>query len=388
MLDCPGLKVCIDLRSLPPGSVNGTGVYAIELLRRLPKETCVFVEGGQQRTAFQALGIRTIETLAELAHCRIFHRPSQIYDRASLDLFLRSPALPVITCLDLISYRTPALFGSFEAYRQFRGMLFASLSSAQAVFAISEHGRREILDEFHLPPDRVHCTPLGVDASFFATRDAERSAGVRLRHGISGAYFLYAGTDYPHKNLALLLRAYAWLRSQWNRPEPAPELLLIGQRTGAPGGIFDQGPAPAAGVRYLGAVAREEVPPLYQEAIALVYPSAYEGFGLPVLEAMAAGTPVLCSKLTSIPEVAGDAALYLEEFSIDEIAERMIELATDAGLRQRLIEAGRKRAGSFRWEDTARKTAEIYAAVAARPSPDAALQRQTMAELAAIAAGR
>lgn len=376
------LKACLDVRSLPPGFAIGTSVYALELLRRLP-DACVFVEGEPQRAAFQALGVRTIETLPELAQCQVFHRPSQIYDRQSLDLFLASPALPVITCLDLISYRTPALFGSYEAYRRFRGMLFAALSSAQAVIAISEHGRREIIDEFHLPPDRVHCTHLGVDASFFGSRDAARNAEVLLRHGLSRSYFLYAGTDYPHKNLSLLLRSYAWLRSLWTRPEPAPELVLIGNRSGAPGGIFDQGAAPAAGVRYLGAVDREDLPPLYQGALAFVYPSAYEGFGLPVLEAMAAGTPVLCSPLTSIPEVAGDAALYLEDFSMDEIAARMMALATDPDLRRRLIESGRKRAQAFRWEETARRTAEIYAAVAAGPSREADLQRRMISALAA-----
>src|SRR3982750_2009126 len=159
----PGsVSVCIDVQSVPSGSVNGTGVYALELLRRLPGEISVFVAGEEQRAAFEALGVRTLETLAELEGCQILHRPAQIYDAAALRLFLEAPALPVITCLDLISYRTPALFGSFEAYRRFRGMLFASLSSAQAVIAISDHGRREILEEFRLPADRGPCPPLGV----------------------------------------------------------------------------------------------------------------------------------------------------------------------------------------------------------------------------------
>ncbi len=377
------LKVCIDVRSLPPGSVNGTGVYAMELLRRLPAEASVFVSGPDQRAAFTALGIRTIGRLDELSECDVFHRPSQIYDSASLDLFLKSPALPVITCLDLISYRTPALFGTFEAYRLHRGLMFAALSAAQAVVAISEHGRREILDEFRLPPERVHCTHLGVDASLFGTRDAAKNRDVLLKHGIAAPYFFCSGTDFPHKNLSLLLRGYAWLRSQWSRPEAAPELVLIGHRSGAPGGLFGLGAAPAQGVHYLGAVHRDDVPPLYQEALALVYPSSYEGFGLPVLEGMAAGIPVLCSRLTSVPEVAGDAAMYLEELSMDEIADRMLALATDQDLRARLIDAGRIRAQAFRWEETARKTADIYAAVAEQPAPDAILHRRMLTELAA-----
>src|SRR5882672_375377 len=378
-----GLKVCIDVSSLPPGSVNGTGVYAMELLRRLPADTRVFVGGREQRVTFQALGIRAIDTLAELGECQIFHRPSQIYDPVALDLFLKSPALPVLTCLDLISYRTPALFANFDAYRRYRGLLFASLSSAQAVLVISEHGRREILEEFRLPPERVHCTHLGVDSSLFGTRDTARNQEVLRKHGIAAPYFFCSGSDFPHKNLSLLLRGYAWLRSLWRAPDPVPGLVLIGRRSGAPGGVFDLGSAPAQGVRYLGAVDRDDVPALYQESLALVYPSSYEGFGLPVLEAMAAGAPVLCSRLTSLPEVAGDAALYLEELSMDEIAERMMALATDHDLRRRLIDAGQNRAQAFRWEETARKTADIYAAVARQPAPDAVLHRRMLTELAA-----
>ena len=382
------MKVCLDVRSVPAGSVNGTGVYAMEILRRLRADTCVFVQGDEQRATFQALGIPTIETLAELGGCRIFHRPSQIYDPASLELFLKSPAPPLITCLDLISYRAPALFGSFSAYQRFCGFLFASLSTARAVLTISEHGRREILEEFHLPPERVHCTPLGVDGAWFSARDPVKSGEVLRKHGLAGRYFLCAGSDLPHKNLSLLLRGYAWLRARWKPPESPPGLVLIGHRSGAPGGVFDLGAAPAEGVRYLGAVDRDDVPALYQEALALVYPSAYEGFGLPVLEAMAAGIPVLCSPLTSIPEVAGDASLYLEDFSMDELAQRMMALATDETLRGRLIDAGRKRAGAFRWEETARRTAEIYAAVAAQPVPDADLHRRMIVELSALAARR
>jgi alpha-1,3-rhamnosyl/mannosyltransferase len=377
------LKVCIDMRGVPPGPANGTGVYAVELLRRLPVDACAFVEGPEQRATFETLGIRTIETLAELAGCAVFHRPSQIYDPASFDLFLNSPALPVITCLDLISYRTPALFGGSEAYRRFRGQLFASLFSAQAVLAISEHGRREVLEALRLPPERVHTTHLGVDLPFLSERNPEKNRTVMQRHGIAAPYFFSAGTDLPHKNLGLLLRGYAWLRAIWPGPGSVPALVLIGNRSGAPGGLFDRGPEPAPGVRYLGPVDRDDLPALYQEALALVYPSSYEGFGLPVLEAMAAGIPVLCGRMTALPEVAGDAALYLEDFSMEEFATRMMALATDDALRRRLVKAGRLRARAFSWQETARKTADVYAAVMAQPSREAELHRRAIRDLTA-----
>jgi glycosyltransferase involved in cell wall biosynthesis len=361
--------------------VNGTGVYAMELLRHLPPsvQATALVAREEQRAALDAIGIRTVENLAG---CDVFHRPSQIYDRPTLDLFLRSPVPAVVTCHDLISYRTPAIFGSFDLYRQYRGLLFAALQAADAVIALSAHARSEILDEFGLPEHRVHRVPNGVDAARFRARDRASNAEVLRRHGVAAPYFLCGGSDYPHKNVGLLLRGYAWLRAQWRGPQPVPELVLTGPRNGVPGGIFELGRDPAPGVRYLGAVDRAEVPALYQEALASVSPSSYEGFGLPLLEAMAAGTPVLCARLTSMPEVAGDAALYLEELSIDEIAERMRTLASDAALRQRLVEAGRKRVRSFSWKETARRTAEVYAAVAENPSADAALHRRALLAIA------
>jgi len=160
--------------------------------------------------------------------------------------------------------------------------------------------------------------------------------------------------------------------------------VLAGPRSGAPGGIFELGPAPAPGVRYLGAVDRSELPALYQEALAFVFPSSYEGFGLPLLEAMAAGTPVLCSRLNSLPEVAGEAALYLDDFSLDDFARKLLALVSDAALRDRLISLGLARAKELRWEETARKTAEIYARVAERPAPDALAWRQAMRALTSM----
>ncbi len=363
-------RVCVDARHLAPEAINGTGVYAVELLRHLPAtiETAALVSAAPQREAFERLGIRVVEDEAELARFDVCHRPSQIYERVALERFLRSPAAPVLTCLDLISFRAPALFADFRSWREYRGLLYASLEAAEAVIAISEHGRREIVDEFALSPERVHCTPLGVDLSWFGSRDPERNADVLHRHGIAGPYFLCTGTDFPHKNLPLLLRGYALLRARWRRSGPVPGVVLFGPASGAPGGLFALGPHPARGVHYLGAVDRRDVPSLYQEALAFAYPSTYEGFGLPVLEAMAAGVPVLCTRLTAIPEVAGNAALYLDELSVEEMAEKMLALTTDDALRARLVAAGHERARMFPWEATARKTAEIYARVAGRPS--------------------
>lgn len=335
------MKACIDGRELSPQAATGTGVYAAELLSRLPGARVY----ARERAQFPALAAQVLTRPEELAGCDVFHRPSQFFDRAMLELYLSTPARKVITYLDLIAYRTPALFGSFAAFEAYRADSRASLRASDAVVAISEHGRREIVEEFGLAPERVHAIPLGVDQAFLSRPSAPL---------FERPYFFYCGGDFPHKNLPLLLRAFAWLRSSMTDTQ----LVLAGPRSH---GLFT-GP----GVTDLGPVSREKLASLYQHAVALVHLSAYEGFGLTVAEAMAAGTPVICGRLTSLPEVAGDAALYLDEFSLDEIADRMRSVAGDAALRARLIEAGRARAALFRWEETARRTAEVYAAVTAR----------------------
>src|SRR4051794_34690686 len=186
------ISVCIDVRSLPAGMVNGTGVYAMELLQHLPAsiERTVLTRDARQRAELDRLGFR------EGGAAQVFHRPSQFFRRASLQAFLEAP-LPVITYLDLISYRTPSHFESEALHRQYCALSLAAVHAAQAVLAISEHARREIVEELQLPGERVHAIPLGVDAEFFA-----RSAPRR----IEGDYFLCTGSDYPHKNLAPLLR--------------------------------------------------------------------------------------------------------------------------------------------------------------------------------------
>lgn len=380
------LSVCIDGRNLSATVMNGTGVYAIELLKHLPRslDLSVLVSSPELRSALQPLGVRIIEALSELGECQIFHRPSQIYHSASLQLFLHAPAHPVMTFLDLISYRTPALFKTYDAYLQHCALSFASLHAAQGVLAISEYGRREIIDEFRVRPEQVHTIHLGVDQDFFGKRDRQKSLEVLRKNGISGRYFFCSGSDYPHKNLGLLLQGYALLRVIWKGPDRVPGLVLVGNRSQIGGAVFELGDAPAPGVKYLGAVDRDEMPALYQEALAFVYPSSYEGFGLPILEAMVGGTPVLCSRLTSIPEVAGDATLYLDELSIDELAEKMITLATDEDVRRRLVEEGYERSRAFRWEETARKTAEVYATIADQPVPDALLRRRMLSTLAVM----
>jgi glycosyltransferase involved in cell wall biosynthesis len=275
----------------------------------------------------------------------------------------------VITFHDLIAWRTPSALRSIEEHERYVAMSFAALHSAQAVIAISDHNRSEILREFHLPPEKVHTVHLGVDAAAFQERN---EAGNRSRLealNVRGPYLLYIGTDYAHKNLRLLLDSYAIFRHRFPTTEgQVPNLISAGAPSFSLGSFYDREGQWPPGVQYLGSLADDDVRVLYQEALAFVFPSAYEGFGLPVLEAMAAGTPVICSSLTSVPEVAGDAALYIKDFSPEEIAQLMLKVATSSDLRRSLVGRGQDRVKQFTWQEAARKTAQIYADVIERPN--------------------
>ena len=182
---------------------------------------------------------------------------------------------------------------------------------------------------------------------------------IRAELNAPPSYFLSLATDYPHKNLPNLLDAYAMLRSRWQGGEP-PGLVLAGHMTTSRMSLYSrmQSDPMGQGVTFLGPVTRDQLRVLYQDALALVFPSLYEGFGLPPLEAMAAGTPVIAMPISSLPEVAGDGVLYPGGLASKDLARAMESVVCDEGLRDELRERGLRRVEQFRWENTARATVE------------------------------
>ena len=167
-----------------------------------------------------------------------------------------------------------------------------------------------------------------------------------------------------------LIDAFTSLRSRWSSPDEPPGLVLVGGHTSMPDGCYRHlGSEPPAGVTYLGRVTHRQLYTLYRSAEALVFPSACEGFALPILEAMAAGTPVIALPLSSIPELGGDAILYADGASPRDLALALEQIAMDQSLRDELRRRGPLRAAQFRWEQTARLTAAAYrSAVSIRPN--------------------
>ena len=381
------LSACINVRHLKGVKVNGTGVYALELAKALKQHTSFDVSvcgaSDEQTTALRELGIETVAA-GNLESVQVFHHPAQIFSPADMKLFLSTPSHAVLSYLDLISWRTPSVHESLRDFQQYKAFSFAALQSAQAIIAISEHNRSEIIEAFHLSPERVRTVPLGVDAGAFEKRDGDLNRSRLENLKVRPPYFFSLGSDYAHKNLKLLLTSYAVFRHRFAAmySDEIPSLVLAGSRSRTLGSLYGLRPESwPVGVSYLGTVSDDEVCALFQDATALVFPTAYEGFGLPVLEAMAAGTPVICSSLTAVPEVAGDAGLYIKDFSIDEIAQHMLSIISSPSLRTKLIESGRRRARLCSWKETALRTAAVYEDVIAHPAADTLFRREMFSKI-------
>lgn len=272
-------------------------------------------------------------------------------DEAKLDLFhaphyvvpiTRTPF--VVTIHDLIHLHPSTRHKNPLARPYARWMIGRAVRDSRAILTVSESVSRDIISRYPEAGRKTHAILNGVDDRF---RDGERK-----RSALAGTkpYFLFVGNDKPHKNLDLLLEAFTNVR----RVTPETELLLVGvnaQRR------FNDG------VRSLGWVPDEELPSLYHHALALVSPSLQEGFGLPVLEAMAAGTAVIAADIPALREVAGLSAMIVDPLSSTSIAEAMMEVMDNPALRNRLVESGAARSKQFDWKRTARATLDIYRSV-------------------------
>lgn len=276
-----------------------------------------------------------------------------------LPLLLRTPT--VVTVHDLSFMRYPDRFLPAKvAY--LRVAVATSVRRAGHVIAVSEHTRHDVLDLLGASADRISVVHQGVDCSFHLMSEKERERFRRRTWG-GRPYLLHVGTLEPRKNLDLLIRAFSEVRRKLGIPHA---LALVGGR----GWMSDSLATLIAklgleeDVRLVGFVPAEELPLWYNCADLFAYPSAYEGFGLPVLEAMACGLPAITSASSALQELAGGACLMVEPDSEEALQEAMAQLLQKADLREQMREAGLHRARQFSWAETARKTVQVYERVA------------------------
>jgi glycosyltransferase involved in cell wall biosynthesis len=264
----------------------------------------------------------------------------------------------VVTLYDLIPLVWPAYYTATQRLI-FRVGHRLALAAARMTLVISEATRQDLARYFRVDPARIAVTPLAADPAMRPPPPGQVSA-VLKKYNLPEHYVLYVGSNKPHKNLARMVAAWSELphlkggiesslviAGHWDARYPEARQLA------AERGL-------AQNVRFLGPVAEMDLPALYGGARLFVFPSLYEGFGLPVLEAMACGAPVLCSNTSSLPEVAGDAAFLVDPQDETAMTAALAQALADEALRMRLRTAGLARAAQFSWDRTAQATLEIY----------------------------
>ena len=234
-----------------------------------------------------------------------------------------------------------------------------SVARADLILADSDNTRQDVIELLGVSEDRVRIVLAGLELTFRPVTDPSIVAGTAKLYGIERPYILSVGTLQPRKNLVRLIKAFALLREQHHVPH---QLLLAGRRGWLYEPIFDMVKQLSLGEHVLlpGYVAEADLPALYTGADLFAFPSLYEGFGIPVLEAMGCETPVLSANTSSIPEVAGDAALLVDPTNTEAIAAGLWRLIDDAALRTDLRHKGKQRVTYFTWERAAHQLLETY----------------------------
>jgi len=262
----------------------------------------------------------------------------------------------VITIHDTTHFKFPGMHNRLIGYR-FRLRATRSVALADAIIAISESTKRDIIGQFRVDEERVVVVHNGVNERFSPEPDSDGPARL-LRLGVREPYILSVGTLEPRKNHLGLIHAFEHIAEEY----PDVDLVLAGR----PGWLYEpilqaveRSPYQRR-IRLLHYVSDDDLPELYRRAQVMAYPSFYEGFGSPPLEALASGTPVLTSRCSSLPEVVGDAAVLVDPNRIDEISQGLSALISNPGLRQKHRAAGLQQASRFSWSRAAAQTLGVY----------------------------
>jgi glycosyltransferase involved in cell wall biosynthesis len=270
----------------------------------------------------------------------------------------------VVTIHDCIHLMFPQYLPNRMAYAYARAQMWTAAHRSDCVLTVSDASKRDILHLFNIPPEKIVVVYNAIDSHFSVTPPSDAVARVRERYQLDHRFVLYVGNIKPHKNLVRLIEAFSELRTG---ELGDLKLLIIGDE-------ISKLPALRHAVhrhklhkhvRFLGYLPDDQLAVLYRLAAVFVFPSLYEGFGLPPLEAMASGTPVVVSNVSSLPEVVGDAAVLVDPHDIDSIVDGLRSVLTNPARAEDMRRKGLERAGEFSWERSVARTLEVYRRIGA-----------------------
>jgi glycosyltransferase involved in cell wall biosynthesis len=371
------MRIGIDATALPPQPV-GAGNYIIQLIRALAtddidRQLVIFAQekGPELINLPSDSSIEWKIVQDSSPGSRLIWEQTVLPSLASkteIDLLhslhytkpLRLTCASVVTFHDMTYYLYPQL------HTRTRRMVFPTamrLSSRQAdaIIAVSESTRMDVIRVLQIDPEKIYTTHLGVDPSFRVISDIESRERAASEYRLPEKFILYLGTIEPRKNLPVLIRSYRQLVESGTEYK----LVLVGKYGWMYKEVLnlvneldieDK-------VCFTGYVPQEDLPLVYNLSSLFVYPTIYEGFGLPALEAMACGVPVITSNVASLPEIVGDAGILIPVDDVDALHNAMRRILQDEGLREKLIQDGLVRSKSFSWERTAQLTHQVYLSV-------------------------
>lgn len=389
----PQHSILVDARALQAGfkehKTRGIGHYASNLIRVLAhyniRLTYLQEKGlpsdeliSSKPTLWHRPPFRSSKVLRQLAEPSVLARRISLQPFDLVHYLSHQDASPQTRCPFVVSVMDTITLSVNELYSPAQRIKYRAMQQfinrpiihrASLVLAISECTKKDIVRYYQVAPGKVVVVPLAVEERFFSEWSPSDIANLRSRYDLPDSFILYVGGIDPRKNVGSI---FAAMRILLSAGKPCPPLVFAGH-------IKNQREYPEMmkhlrelgiehHIRFLGFVPDEDLPLLFKTSVAFVYPSRYEGFGLPILQAMAAGTPVLTTKLSSIPEVAGSAALYIDPDDPATIAENLTALLAASDLRNSLVAKGNQQARGFSWERTGAKTVEAYDEILRRTS--------------------
>jgi glycosyltransferase involved in cell wall biosynthesis len=371
------MRIAINASIVDP-FLSGLGVYTVELSRELAKfhGDVMLYTAHPEVSVIDSARVRRIRWRVQASQGRMGHLRRLLWTQTVLPCWLLAdgaaillsplpegmflPTVPqVIVVHDVLPLRFPVEYPRQQYY--FRYLVPAMLKRARAIVAVSEHTKRDLEMFYGTNVGTIEVVPNGYNRERY--RVGLASQEIKEKYGLQ-SYLLYIGNLLPHKNLQRLLWAFALIAAD------VPQILVIAGRTDPRYHPKLAAEAKALGVtekvRFLDYVPAEDLPALYTGADVFVLPSLYEGFGLPILEAMACGTPVIASRTSSIPEVTGDAAALVDPQDVPALAAIMHAVLADPDAREGLRQRGLARAAQFSWSRTARALLSILVKAAGR----------------------
>lgn len=264
----------------------------------------------------------------------------------------------IVTIHDMMTFRYPEFLERKESVF-YTNRIYVSVKRADAIITVSNFTKEEIVELLNIPEERIRVIYNGIASTFYPIKEKEKIEQIKAKYGVKGPYLLFVGNIEPKKNIEKLIHACIELRNSSIYKYP---LLVVGKKSWYFKTVWEvvqQLHAEDYSI-FTDVVADDDLPYLYSGAELFILPSLFEGFGIPIIEAMACGIPVVASNRTSIPEITGDAAILIDPLNVDEMAGAMYNVLSTPLLRRQLVEKGIERAKKFSWEKTARETLKLY----------------------------